>query len=228
MEVLVCGREKCGNERQEWNKYCGRSCSNAAVVRRVRKCLLDNVSICSNRKCDCQGRKPLPLPHVPGQRRLRRRRSRSNQTQDGVDFRGVLDENRPKCSVCLEHPVSDRSLQCSPSCVTLDAHARREGYASYQDRLERWLAGELNATGCNGRDRAGLIGWTRRWLLEAANYECTADDCGWIKRPYTALEVDHADGNRNNNYIWNVRVLCAGCHAETPTYRGRNRNAYSK
>lgn len=35
------------------------------------------------------------------------------------------------------------------------------------------------------------------------------------------LELDHIDGNRKNNTLNNVRLLCPNCHALTPTYRGR-------
>src|SRR5262249_39470010 len=36
------------------------------------------------------------------------------------------------------------------------------------------------------------------------------------------LELDHRDGDRLNNELGNLRLLCPNCHALTPTYRGRN------
>lgn len=36
------------------------------------------------------------------------------------------------------------------------------------------------------------------------------------------LELDHIDGDRQNNELHNLRLLCPNCHARTPTYRGRN------
>jgi 5-methylcytosine-specific restriction endonuclease McrA len=36
------------------------------------------------------------------------------------------------------------------------------------------------------------------------------------------LELDHIDGDRANNVLENLRLLCPNCHALTPTYRGRN------
>ncbi|MEO5692127.1 MAG: HNH endonuclease signature motif containing protein [Usitatibacter sp.] len=36
------------------------------------------------------------------------------------------------------------------------------------------------------------------------------------------LELDHIDGDHLNNALCNLRLLCANCHAQTPTYRGRN------
>lgn len=37
------------------------------------------------------------------------------------------------------------------------------------------------------------------------------------------LELDHIDGERSNNLLENLRLLCPNCHALTPTYRGRNK-----
>jgi 5-methylcytosine-specific restriction endonuclease McrA len=36
------------------------------------------------------------------------------------------------------------------------------------------------------------------------------------------LELDHVDGDRTNNLLENLRLLCPTCHALTDTYCGRN------
>lgn len=36
------------------------------------------------------------------------------------------------------------------------------------------------------------------------------------------LELDHIDGNKNNNQLTNLRILCPNCHATTPTYKTKN------
>ena len=35
------------------------------------------------------------------------------------------------------------------------------------------------------------------------------------------LELDHIDGNSDNNKLDNLRILCPNCHSQTPTFRGR-------
>lgn len=37
------------------------------------------------------------------------------------------------------------------------------------------------------------------------------------------LEVDHIDGNHENNKLTNLKLLCCNCHALTPTYRIKNK-----
>ena len=36
------------------------------------------------------------------------------------------------------------------------------------------------------------------------------------------LEVHHKDGNKDNNDIDNLQLLCPNCHALTDTYKGKN------
>jgi len=49
--------------------------------------------------------------------------------------------------------------------------------------------------------------------------------CGiteWNGKP-APIELDHIDGNRHNNTIDNLRILCPNCHAQTDTYRAKNK-----
>jgi len=65
----------------------------------------------------------------------------------------------------------------------------------------------------------------KRYLLEQKVLEPVCSDCGlssWRGRPIP-LELDHRNGDRHDNELANLRLLCPNCHALTPTYRGKNR-----
>lgn len=53
------------------------------------------------------------------------------------------------------------------------------------------------------------------------------EECGWKKRSeegYLPLELHHIDGNRNNNLLSNLQILCPNCHSLKANYRGRKKN----
>lgn len=39
------------------------------------------------------------------------------------------------------------------------------------------------------------------------------------------LQLDHIDGDSDNNSPSNLRLLCPNCHSQTPTYKSRNKNS---
>jgi 5-methylcytosine-specific restriction endonuclease McrA len=61
----------------------------------------------------------------------------------------------------------------------------------------------------------------------ALAYNCTR--CGmfeWMGRAL-ALHLDHVNGDRTDNRLENLRLLCPNCHSQTPTYCGRNKGRAS-
>lgn len=50
--------------------------------------------------------------------------------------------------------------------------------------------------------------------------------CGWATISSDGripLELDHVNGNRKDNRIENLRILCPNCHSLQPTHRGKNK-----
>lgn len=104
-----------------------------------------------------------------------------------------------------------QKLYCSNLCQ--QDHA-------YRAYITRWLA-------CQEKGQKGwnqISGHVRRWLFER---RASCWQCGWDKKHASdnkcPLEVDHIDGDSNNNRPENLRLLCPNCHALTPTYKNRNK-----
>lgn len=62
-------------------------------------------------------------------------------------------------------------------------------------------------------------------LMENKCYICNIIE--YNKLPIV-FELDHIDGNRNNNNLSNLRMLCPNCHSQTSTYKGKNKGKYDR
>jgi heterodisulfide reductase subunit B len=63
----------------------------------------------------------------------------------------------------------------------------------------------------------------KRWLSETFGKKCSV--CGieeWNKKDIV-FELEHKDGNSENNSKDNVCLICPNCHSQTDTYKGKNK-----
>ncbi len=101
---------------------------------------------------------------------------------------------------------------CSYQC---SANHKRDAF------IEKWLSESINGTYEGGKSN-GLHKRIPIWY-KANVHNC--EICGitrqWNGKELT-FEIDHIDGNRENNFYSNLRYICPNCHSQTDTFRAKN------
>lgn len=116
-----------------------------------------------------------------------------------------------QCIECKKLVRLGQRKPCPPgfmSEIAKKSHLRKriEGYAD-------WKSGS-----CVFSSRT-----IKRMLADIEGYKCSS--CGisdWMGKRIT-LELEHKDGNSDNNSPDNVCLICPNCHSQTPTYKGANK-----
>lgn len=63
----------------------------------------------------------------------------------------------------------------------------------------------------------------RKRILELRGHYCSiCENTVWMGQPIP-LDMDHIDGDHTNNSEDNLRLICPNCHAQTPTYKAKNK-----
>jgi len=112
-----------------------------------------------------------------------------------------------QCLHCgKSHLVAEKRL--GKYCDTVCQHAHQ-----YESTVTSWLNGETSA----GKN---VI---KKYLSETHGYACA--ECGlseWRGKKIV-LELEHRDGNSENNSPENLCLICPNCHSQTDTYKGKNK-----
>lgn len=90
-------------------------------------------------------------------------------------------------------------------------------------KLQSWLNGTL----IHSNKYMNTPVFIKNYFLKINKNCCSL--CGFsgvnIKTNNSILQIDHIDGNANNNSKENLRLICPNCHAMTPNYGALNKNS---
>ena len=69
----------------------------------------------------------------------------------------------------------------------------------------------------------------KKYLKETREEKCSECSLGpeWNKKPLT-LQLDHIDGDSDNNFPDNLRLLCPNCHTQTETFGSKGLGSRNK
>jgi hypothetical protein len=111
------------------------------------------------------------------------------------------------CRNCgITHNVKRKiGIYCSISC---------QKDFELKENFIKWMNGENVFFKHTSRRRA--------LILRDGNACATCGIFEWNGKPII-LEVEHRDGNSENNHQLNLELICPNCHSQTSTYKGRNK-----
>jgi hypothetical protein len=110
------------------------------------------------------------------------------------------------CKQCTkEHKTeSYNSIYCSTQCQQ-----------DYRFKLiyEDWLIGKPVTAG---------VKRFKKFVKKRDKYECSVCKISEWNNKEIVLEMEHKDGNSENNHPDNLCLICPNCHSQTDTYKAKN------
>lgn len=93
--------------------------------------------------------------------------------------------------------------------------------------LKTWLAGDISVTWSGPYKETKSF--VKEHLKTVRGDKC--ENCSFDKKSPSGnsiIQLEHIDGNYQNNAIENLQLLCPNCHAMTETYGNKNKNGGRK
>jgi len=113
------------------------------------------------------------------------------------------------CKNCKKEHLVTNKFSCSAIYCSIKC---QQDYQKSQ-KLHKWL----NEGVVPGKK------FIKNYMIETKGNMC--EECGtseWNGKTLV-LELEHKDGNSENNKLENLGLLCPNCHSQTSTYKGANK-----
>ncbi len=126
--------------------------------------------------------------------------------------RNFKHKERDKCIYCNEAEIKKGATKfCSHECYR--KHQKEKLFKSIEEG-KYFLKSNIG----NSKNRYYKI-----YLIYKFGHKCSVcKNSEWMGKPIP-LQVDHKDGDSDNDNLSNLRNICPNCHAQTPTYCNKNK-----
>lgn len=118
------------------------------------------------------------------------------------------------CKVCGNENKRSINTFCSNKCQSIER---------YKKYINKWKIGLVS--GSRGILTKNISEYVRQYLEEKHKNRCNI--CGWKEiNPITKkvpLEIDHINGNAEDNREVNLRLICPNCHSLSSNFRNLNK-----
>lgn len=118
------------------------------------------------------------------------------------------------CKNCIKQNARQNYTYCSNQCQLDYQH---------DIYIKKWKSGEVS--GERGINAKNISQHVRKYLVDKYGNRCS--QCSWSETNETTglvpLEIDHINGNAENNTEANLRLVCPNCHALTANFRNLNK-----
>ena len=148
-------------------------------------------------------------------------------------YKGSIMKICPKCNAEHEKPGIYCCRKCANSRVFSDETKLKKSLAlkgkpSNRQDVDSWKKNISDAQKKRFDERSfDECGWESKRDRIIKEQNCSCVKCGiseWLGKPIV-LEIDHKDGDNNNDVRENLEALCPNCHSQTDTWRGRNKKS---
>lgn len=109
------------------------------------------------------------------------------------------------CKITFKPNRSSFGIYCSNKC--------QKNY-EFEQKYTLWLSGKINLLSTSR--------FLKKCIIRKNGYFCK--NCGiseWRGKELT-LELEHINGDSNNNTPDNLCLLCPNCHSQTSTFKSKN------
>jgi hypothetical protein len=132
------------------------------------------------------------------------------------EFESRITENRKYCSSSCNAKSNNKNRKQFSNCLFCGNQTYNRKYCNNKCQVDFNSSEKIKSGNASSRI-------LKSFLLKKYGHSCwKCKNKTWNEEPIP-LELEHKDGNSENNTFDNLEILCCNCHAQTSTYKARNK-----